>query len=522
MKAFGVKGLKRIRTFNYKKKYKPKKESINFFSWRNTMLSNEQYPSPKTHYMLIDYVLSKKKKVEAICHREFAKSTLLTKYIPLKVAQTGELENFGKVTNMAIFSATYTQATSLLESVKGAWENSEQLYATIKLAKKRNGRYIADKDNRICYENAFGNIVDISAYGAGDSIRGAKIKDEHGQEKRLQLLLFDDILKDNTLDSEKERKKIVKWFTNTVLPAVDTSHFKVIILGTPMHQDDLLMTLAKSKFYLTLFFPIADKMPMRDAEITSSWPTLHSPKRIKRAYEEAKSLGQEDGWIRERMLRVVSEENRVFKKTNTMKYNYEKKKKDFNNMYFFTSLDVAISQSEGSAESVVFTIGVDDSMNWFLVEAYIEKGTPTDVINELFRQVIKFNPIEIRAEEVTIQQVFNYFIEQEMEKRNVYFTVEKLVNNTIKSKHSRIMGIEPRHKRQHMFLPKKKNKKAIEKLEEQLYGYLRTGATTPTIDGLDCLANFNDPDFVIAPTLRLGTEIGVEEYDFDEPNVFAN
>jgi len=499
--------FKNAKVFDYSIPYMPKKESMQFFSWVHTNLPEEQFKTPKTHYMLIDEVLGKETQVEAICHREFAKSTVLTKFIPLNVAQTGQLMNFGKITNVAIFSATYTQAVALLASVRGVWESSPELYSTISLAKKRNGRSIADKDNRVCFQNSMGNIVDISCYGSGDAIRGAKIKDENGQEKRLQLLLFDDILKDNILTSEKEREKLLNWYVNTVMPAVDSSHHKEIVLGTPMHMGDLLMVLAQGKEYKTVFFPIAMKFPVPENEIVSSWPKLHTPKNIMRSYALADSIGQADGWVRERMLRVVSESMRVFQKSNNRNYSYQILKRDFEDLLFFTSIDMAISIEDTADFTCVATIGVSSKNEWFLVDIKHGRVDPSTVIDWIFEQVTKFNPINVSAEKAALQQVLNHFLEKEMEKRKKWFNLVPLQNNSKDSKHNRIIGLAPRHSQGKIMLPTDICQDSVMELKSEMYGYIKTGSTTERIDLLDCLANFNDTDLVFAPMNRGGSEV---------------
>ena len=46
-----------------------------------------------------------------------AKTTVLSKFLPLYIASTGELPNFGRVLNCIIFSATYDQAVDLLKDI---------------------------------------------------------------------------------------------------------------------------------------------------------------------------------------------------------------------------------------------------------------------------------------------------------------------------------------------------------------------------------------------------------------------
>ena len=159
-------------TPDYTKPYSPGEESIRFFSWVNTVLGKEDTPSPKTHYMLIDELMRDAEPFLALCHRGFAKSTLVTKYLPLYIAHMGGLPNFGKVTNMTIFSATYSQSVSLMKDFKAAWMSSDILQDSLKLALDRYGKPIANKENHICFSNAKGEWTHIMCFGSGDQVRG--------------------------------------------------------------------------------------------------------------------------------------------------------------------------------------------------------------------------------------------------------------------------------------------------------------------------------------------------------------
>ncbi len=499
---------------DYDKPYNPKAQSLEFFSWVNATLPKEDTPTPKIHYAMIDVLLSKKTEVEAVCHREAAKSTVATKFIPLSIIETGHLINFGKVTNMAIFSATYKQAVLLLASIVAAIESSERLREGISIAKKSNGKNVADRGNQICYVNRFGHIVNIFAFGANDAIRGTKISDENGIDKRLQVLFFDDILPEDILTSEKEREKQLNWLVSAVTPAMDTSHNKSITVGTFMHQDDIIYRLLKSKECYSIFLPLMKEFKK---EGTTSWPTLHSMGRVWKKYKKAKSIGGEDSWRREYLLELASEKMRVFKKQNNRTVKYKDIKDKLHTMNIFTTIDVAISKKKTAAKSAIMTIAIDGDSNRYVLLASSGRMNPDQVIDMLFEHVRLFNPLEVRAEKATIQQVYNHYIDKEMEKRKIFFNFEDLTSNNEESKHARIIGISPLHRRGKIIICSgEEQKEGRLELEEQMAGYLKTGATTPTIDTLDCLANFNDKDFIYSPMENYGSEImGEDEEDYE-------
>ena len=242
---------------DYRIPYLPKDMSARFFSWVNLHITRESNKTPRMHYQMIDELLTEDQNVQAMVHRGGAKSTVLTNYLPIYVACHGELPNFGVVHNLIIFSATIEQAIDQLKGIRDIWDNSDALHEILTLTKDRRGKVVADKVDHICWTNQDGHVIHIQAKGAGQSMRGTK-KNGH----RPQLLIFDDILVDAILTSEGERKKLKVWFYSTVANSVDVSHYKKIVVGTPMTDDDLLMEMLRSTTYKSVKFPVANEFPV--------------------------------------------------------------------------------------------------------------------------------------------------------------------------------------------------------------------------------------------------------------------
>jgi len=488
---------------SYTEGYRPRKESIEFFSWINIHIPQEQNSTPRMHYQMIDEMYSKEQNVQAMVHRGGAKSTVMTNYTPLYVAVRGNLPNFGEVHNLVIFSATIDQAKEQLRGIRDLWDNSEILQEFLKLAKDKQGRVIADKVDYIAWENQDGHVIHIQAKGAGQSMRGTK---KNG--KRPQLLIFDDILVDEILTSENERKKLKTWYYSTVANSVDVTHYKKMVVGTPMTDDDLLMEMLRSKTYKSVKFPVADKFPVPEEDIVSSWKDRFTPSAIIQQFTEAKEMGAEADFYREMMLEVVNDDMRIFEESFFKYYYYAEKKPDFNKMNFFTSMDLAISKKQSGDYTTIITIGVDKNKHWWIVKCDVGRFNPTEVINKLFNHVAKFKPLETRAEKAALQQVLDHFIQQKMMATNTYFNYDGLVNNSVNSKEFRINSLQPKMKMGHIHFPLDVDLGSIAELEYEMKGYIKTGPTTAHDDAVDCLANFLDPDFVYSSMSEVGTEVG--------------
>lgn len=488
---------------DYNIPYKPGITSVMFFSWINIHVAKEQHKTPRMHYQMIDELIgSEEQNVQAMVHRGGAKSTVMTNYVPIYVAVNGSLPNFGIVHNLVIFSATIEQAIEQLKGIRDLWEGSELLQEFLTLAKTKNGKTIADKVDYIAWENRDGHVIHIQAKGAGQSMRGTK---KNGF--RPQLLIFDDILIDAILTSETERKKLKTWFYSTVANSVDVSHYKKIVVGTPMTDDDLLMVMLRSSQYKSVKFPVADVFPCPVDDIVSSWKDRFTPERIMAQFLEAKEAGADADFFREMMLEVVNDDMRIFEESWFKYYKYSDIKPSLAKMNIFTTMDLAVTQKKSGDFTVIITIGVNEDGHWFILKIDLGRFSPSQTIDKLFNHVTQFKPIETRAEKAALQQVLDHFIELKMQETGNYFNYTGLENNSSVSKEFRINALQPKMKMGHIHFPTDIDQDAMAELIYEMKGFIKTGATTAHDDAVDCLANFLDPEFVIKPMGKSGTEI---------------
>lgn len=504
---------KRVHRPDYSKPYRPKKESLDFFSWCNLNLVAEDNITPRIHYEFVDMALSKENRVQVIVHRGGAKTTVLNTKLSLYVASLGYCPNMlnkngeqQSIKNLMIFSGSEDQAIGLLEEIVFMWENSEVLQQTLTLEKatKKNARFRNEK----------GDIIYMQVKGSGQSLRGTK-----RAGKRPQLMLFDDILPDDALFSKTERSKVTKWFTSSVQPAVDVNFNKMIVVGTPFAEDDILLKMKRGTQYMTIECPVANVFPVKKDDIVSSWKDRFTQDVIWQLYLDAKELGEEASFYREYMLQVTSEETRVFKDSWLQYYDYDVVKENFNKMNFFTSMDIAVSTKRSGDYRVIITVAVDENRNIFIVKIDVGNYNPSEIIEVLFKHVSMYNPMETRAEKASLQQVLDHFIQLEMQRTGTYFNYSGLVNNSSQQKEYRISALQPLFKTKKIWFPRDRDERSIAELDYEYKGFTKEGATTEHDDALDCLANFLDPEFIVYPSeKKSGTEVKGDFFSsFDEP-----
>jgi predicted phage terminase large subunit-like protein len=488
-----MRDLKNCKRPSYRDAYKIGDASRRFFSWVNMNIQLGGNKTPRMHYQIVDELVGCDDQfVEAIVHRGGAKSTVMSNFLPLYIADTGNLPHFGRVVNMIIFSDTVDQAIDQLRDIRDYWDNSDSLQERLTLARDKRGKIIADKVDYLALSNEEGHIIHIQAKGAGQSMRGTK---KSGQ--RPQVLIFDDILNDNTLYSQLERKKLKTWFFSTVLSAVDITKYKMFIVGTPMTSDDLVMSLAASESVKTVMFPVAEEFPVPEEEVISSWKDRFTPQEIYRIFRLAQENEAEAEFYREMMLQVVNEDLRVFKDSYFKYFNVDKLNKE--GMNFFTSLDISVSKKTRGDFVSIITIGVNQQGHWFIVRCDVGKYDPTQTLDILFEHVREFKSLDTRGEKAALQQVLAHFMEERMLNEQTFFQYNELERNSIDSKEFRISGLQPMMKKGMIHFPDDAGDAGVAELLMEMKGFTKEGATTAHDDAMDCLANFLDPGFVIKP-----------------------
>jgi predicted phage terminase large subunit-like protein len=112
----------------------------------------------------------------------------------------------------------------------------------------------------------------------------------------------------------------------------------------------------------------------------------------------------------------------------------------------YTTVDPAGDPEDSKGEpdfNVVMTCGKDLSRGTIFVLDYKrEKCSPGRLIDMIFEQVRRWNPVKVGVESVAYQKSLCYWIRERQKQEDKFFLVDTIVNNR-KSKNARIMGLQP-------------------------------------------------------------------------------
>lgn len=145
---------------------------------------------------------------------------------------------------------------------------------------------------------ANGHEVCVFPRGAGGPKGGQKVRGMKWKIHRPNLILVDDLEDPDHIDSEEQREKKEEWFFNSLCNCVDrgASNWRIIVIGTVLHQDSLLVKLLDSPHWDSVSIPIADE------GLTISYaPHFMDVKAIKELRQEAIDNDNLDGFHREYM-----------------------------------------------------------------------------------------------------------------------------------------------------------------------------------------------------------------------------
>jgi len=416
-------------------KYKPSDIALKFIAFIRAT-GNEDFSSPEIHYKMADKLFSSLKADKNVleeCCRGVGKSTI-AEYAVIFAAAMGEWPGFGPCPFIVFLGASAEgNVKQFFKNVASKIANSEFLSQVVKVKR------VTDKEIELINDDG----VELFVTGKGMNVnwRGARSPSGH----RPSILLADDILHNDSATSETIRKTIeTNWFASA-LPALAPKH-KIIYIGTPISEDDLLHKLKNSGSYSTLRFPLCEKFPVSEDEYESVWPDRFDYEYAQDMYNQFKSAGTTQLFYQEYLLQVTDLATLLVEEEDIRWFdisNFLKPQPDYYNYYITT--DFATSTSKSADFSTIAVWAITSNNDWVLVDGQCRRQSMQDNIDDLFRYVRKWNPASVGIESSGQQGGFISIIEDMMTSRNVYF-------NFAKKPGSREVGIRPLRDKTHRFV----------------------------------------------------------------------
>lgn len=327
----------------------------------------------------------------------------------------------GRSRYVLLIGATQQSASENLINLRTELEENEQLLEDFGPL-QGEGRW---SDSRL----ELVNNTCVQAKGAGMSMRGTRFR-----QWRPDLIVLDDILKDDAVDSPTLRGKIHRWLKRVVFN-LGKSAFLVWV-NTIFHSDDPISRLLNELEAGTLKRWIAVRLSCFRPDGSSLWPENWS---LETLQEKRETLGS-DVFSTEYENEPLSDEDRIIKPEWIERHRYTPDERPpLSEMRIFAGCDPATGAHDGTA---IQGIGVDQKGIIWDLDSWSRACSETETTTQMIIKHQLFHFELIAWEEVSFSKIYANYVRDMAAQRGVYLPI-KTVKAGTESKASRIRALSP-------------------------------------------------------------------------------
>lgn len=282
----------------------------------------------------------------------------------------------------------------------------------------------------------------IEAYGKGSNVRGANWND-----RRPDLVIIDDIQDLDDSESETIMESDWRWFLSDIKFLGQNTRIFMIgnNLGEGCIMERVMANPAETGF-------ITYKIPALNEYDEPTWPAKFSKDFLEKEREDYRAIGQIDLWFRDRMCVALSPDSMTFEDDMFKYFDYELIRDKVPRWNTYITIDPALSEKSSADFTAIVVNAVNASGHWHILDIIFGRFGTDDFINKVFEAVSRYRPVCVGLEQVLFQRLLKFILEQEMQRRNVYFRIAKLTASG--NKNSRIKLLQPRFKAGSIWLRK--------------------------------------------------------------------
>lgn len=313
--------------------------------------------------------------------------------------------------------------------------------------------------------------IAVMPRGAGQQVRGILYNND-----RPDLIICDDLEDPEAVRSEDQRKKLKEWFFADVMNSTDRSKstWKIIVIGTILHEDSLLENLLNDKEWKVIRLSICDD------NYKSNWPEQISDAGIAKLVQQYREQGLLDTFAREMMNLPVSKEDATFKQ-EYFRYYEEKDLPKASDLETFIIVDPAKTIKIQNADTAIVGVSIDLQRHAVYIRDVVsDKMHPDQIYKAAFDMADRLGTRTIGVEVTSLNEFITYPIRNEMLKNKRFYEIVEL--NPRASKEERVAALSPFYRMGYIY-----HKRGVcDKLESQLVMFPRAKLW----DIMDALAYF--------------------------------
>ena len=386
-------------------------------------------PTPEFHMELWRLACSPKKRVAIAAPRGHAKSTAVTHAYTLAAV----LFRFRKF--VLLVSDTEGQSKMFLEDIKRELLENEELIRLFGVK-----RFVKDTETDIIVELDGGHQFRIVAKGSEQKVRGLKWRN-----RRPDLIIGDDLENDEIVLNEERRTKFRKWLFEALIPA-GSDDCLIRIVGTILHLDSALERLmpplndpetvveplkqysSKDRVWHSVRFQAHDK-----TFDNILWQEKFPKERLLEIREGYIEQGFPEGYAQEYLNYPIDEATAYFQARDLIPIERRQE-----HVEFYAAGDLAISEKEGRAYTVLAVAGLTSDGRLKVVDIRRFRGDSLRIMEEMFELQRIYKPEAFIVEQENIARSIGPVLYREMGRdNNPFITIEKVTATQDKVKRAR-------------------------------------------------------------------------------------
>ena len=276
--------------------------------------------------------------------------------------------------------------------------------------------------------------ITVQAKSAGGSLRGARVG-----PSRPDLIICDDIEKDELVATPEGRRKLEHWLRRVVMPALAPDG-QLLVLGSLIHYDSLLANLCDKQRFPRWDYKVYRALEAELAEDgnyyrIALWPARWPVERLDEERERVGTLAFEQ----EYQANPIDDSIRVFQPEWLQRYNPGELVEQ--NLITLMAVDPATGISGGDFFAI--WIGSLDRSTGIIYtrELTLERIGVPEQVRRIVAKFEQWRPVKIGIETVAYQVALKQILEERSRQNRLYMPIVPI--QTTANKRARIEGSSP-------------------------------------------------------------------------------
>jgi predicted phage terminase large subunit-like protein len=264
------------------------------------------------------------------------------------------------------------------------------------------------------------NGSSIMCRGTGQQVVGLKVGNQ-----RPTLIILDDPEDMTNTKTDEAMNYNLSWLLQSLAPARDPQRGRIIVVGTPQHQNCMVEKLFKADgWHGVRYQAILDddestwKIGAKQPDVL--WPEWNSLSNLLKEFESMRSMGKSSSFYREYQCKITGDEDQLFK-PEYIKYHDYKVIFIGNNAFLsddktilpvriFLGVDPASSVSQNADFSVIMPVAVDKDRNFYVLPYFRKRVSPMDLASAIIRYHDSYKPFRVTIESVGYQEMLRSYL----------------------------------------------------------------------------------------------------------------